>query len=186
VPTVAVRTHVAHGAGALVSRYPGGNSAPGRHQHHHSCLGEVSYSHAIVGVSPHDYGRAMVGYICPTHTVSVTYKLGVTAAGMTEHASLLGATEGKRPIAAPLSVFPVPARPPDSGVCCRSIFIYPDDISLGKATVQRVSQANTTSEQYSCQSFPEPRDERDMRAWPLCALPAACAPPAVCQPIPSL
>jgi hypothetical protein len=38
------------------------------------------YSHAIVGVSPHDYGRAMVGYICPTHTVSVTYKLGVTAA----------------------------------------------------------------------------------------------------------
>ena len=39
------------------------------------------YSHAIVGVSPHDYGRAMVGYICPTHTVSVTYKLGVTAAG---------------------------------------------------------------------------------------------------------
>ena len=40
------------------------------------------YSHAIVGVSPHDYGRAMVGYICPTHTVSVTYKLGVTAAGM--------------------------------------------------------------------------------------------------------
>jgi hypothetical protein len=39
------------------------------------------YSHAIVGVSPHDYGRAMVRYICPTHTVSVTYKLGVTAAG---------------------------------------------------------------------------------------------------------
>ena len=39
------------------------------------------YSHAIVGVSPHDYGRAMAGYICPTHTVSVTYKLGVTAAG---------------------------------------------------------------------------------------------------------
>jgi hypothetical protein len=39
------------------------------------------YSHAIVGVSPHDYGRAMVGYICPTHTVSVTHKLGVTAAG---------------------------------------------------------------------------------------------------------
>jgi hypothetical protein len=37
------------------------------------------YSHAIVGVSPHEYGRAMVGYICPTHTVSVTYKLGVTA-----------------------------------------------------------------------------------------------------------
>eukprot|EP01049_Picozoa_sp_SAG25_P003363 SAG25_NODE_193_length_12184_cov_5.527844_4_plen_103_part_00 len=39
------------------------------------------YSHAIVGVSPHDYGRAMAGYICPTHTVSVTYKLGVTAVG---------------------------------------------------------------------------------------------------------
>jgi hypothetical protein len=39
------------------------------------------YSHAIVGVSPHDYGRAMAGYICPTHTVSVTYKLGVTEAG---------------------------------------------------------------------------------------------------------
>jgi hypothetical protein len=28
--------------------------------------------------------------------VSVTYKLGVTAAGMIEHASLLEATEGKR------------------------------------------------------------------------------------------
>jgi hypothetical protein len=39
------------------------------------------YSHAIVGVSPQDYGRAMAGYICLTHTVSVTYKLGVTAAG---------------------------------------------------------------------------------------------------------
>ena len=39
------------------------------------------YSHAIVGVSPHDYGRVMAGDICPTHTVSVTYKLGVTAAG---------------------------------------------------------------------------------------------------------
>ena len=39
------------------------------------------YSHAIVGVTPHDYGRAMAGCICPTHTVSVTYKLGVTAAG---------------------------------------------------------------------------------------------------------
>jgi hypothetical protein len=53
------------------------------------------YSHAIVGVSPHEYGRAMVGYICPTHTVSVTYKLGVTAAGMIEHASLLEATEDR-------------------------------------------------------------------------------------------
>jgi hypothetical protein len=31
------------------------------------------YIHAVVGVSTHDYGRAMVGYICPTHTVSVTY-----------------------------------------------------------------------------------------------------------------
>ena len=39
------------------------------------------YYHGIIGVSPHDYGRAMVGYIRPTHTVSVTYKLGVTAAG---------------------------------------------------------------------------------------------------------
>eukprot|EP01047_Picozoa_sp_COSAG01_P084414 COSAG01_NODE_18108_length_1100_cov_1.254745_1_plen_157_part_00 len=36
--------------------------------------------------------------ICPTHTVSVTYKLGVTAAVMIEVASLLEATEGKRPI----------------------------------------------------------------------------------------
>jgi hypothetical protein len=42
----------------------------------------------------------MVGYICPTHTVSVTYKLGVTAVRMIMHASLLEATEGKRPIAA--------------------------------------------------------------------------------------
>eukprot|EP01047_Picozoa_sp_COSAG01_P029097 COSAG01_NODE_1986_length_8712_cov_118.329618_2_plen_104_part_00 len=42
----------------------------------------------------------MVGYICHTHIVSVTYKLGVTAAGMIEQASLLEATEGKRPIAA--------------------------------------------------------------------------------------
>jgi hypothetical protein len=58
------------------------------------------YSHAIVGVSPHDYGRAMVGYICPTHTVSVTYKLGVTAAGMIGHAPSPRPTEGKRPIAA--------------------------------------------------------------------------------------
>jgi hypothetical protein len=39
------------------------------------------YIHTIVGVSIHDYGRAMAGYICPTHTVSVTYKLGVTTAG---------------------------------------------------------------------------------------------------------
>jgi hypothetical protein len=39
------------------------------------------YSHAIVGVTPHDYERAMAGCICPTHTVSVTYKLGVTTAG---------------------------------------------------------------------------------------------------------
>jgi hypothetical protein len=38
------------------------------------------YSHAIVGVGPHDYGGEMVGYMCPTHTVSVTYRLGVTAA----------------------------------------------------------------------------------------------------------
>jgi hypothetical protein len=66
----------------------------------HLVTGMCMYSHAIVGVSPQNYGRAMVGYICPTHTVSVTYKLGVTAAGMTEHASLLEATEGKRPIAA--------------------------------------------------------------------------------------
>jgi hypothetical protein len=58
------------------------------------------YSHAIVGVTPHDYERAMAGCICPTHTVSVTYKLGVTTAGMIEVASLLEATEGKRPIAA--------------------------------------------------------------------------------------
>jgi hypothetical protein len=57
------------------------------------------YSHTIVGVSPHDYGRAMVGYICPTHTVSVTYKLGVTAAGMIGHAPSPRPTEGKRPIA---------------------------------------------------------------------------------------
>jgi hypothetical protein len=39
------------------------------------------YSHAIVGVSPHDYGRATMWYMCPTHAVSVTYRLGVTAAG---------------------------------------------------------------------------------------------------------
>jgi hypothetical protein len=58
------------------------------------------YSHAIVGVSPHDNGRAMVGYICPTHTVSVTYKLGVTAAGMIGYAPSPRPTEGKRPIAA--------------------------------------------------------------------------------------
>jgi hypothetical protein len=42
----------------------------------------------------------MVGYICPTHTVSVTYKLGVTAAGMIGHAPSPRPTEGKRPIAA--------------------------------------------------------------------------------------
>jgi hypothetical protein len=42
----------------------------------------------------------MVGYICPTHTVSVTYKLGVTAAGMISHAPSPRPTEGKRPIGA--------------------------------------------------------------------------------------
>jgi hypothetical protein len=31
-------------------------------------------------VSPHDYGRALLWQICPTHAVSVTYRLGVTAA----------------------------------------------------------------------------------------------------------
>ena len=36
------------------------------------------YSHAIVGVSPHDYGSAMVRHICPTHAVSVTHRPGVT------------------------------------------------------------------------------------------------------------
>eukprot|EP01047_Picozoa_sp_COSAG01_P078131 COSAG01_NODE_14318_length_1469_cov_2.920438_1_plen_103_part_10 len=35
------------------------------------------YSHAIVGVSPHDYGRAMAGYICPTHTESVHISLAL-------------------------------------------------------------------------------------------------------------
>eukprot|EP01049_Picozoa_sp_SAG25_P004343 SAG25_NODE_271_length_10616_cov_28.967091_11_plen_187_part_00 len=39
------------------------------------------YCHGIIGVSPHDYGRAMLWQICPTHAVSVTYRLGVTAAG---------------------------------------------------------------------------------------------------------
>ena len=39
------------------------------------------YCHGIIGVSPHDYGRALLWQICPTHAVSVTYRLGVTAAG---------------------------------------------------------------------------------------------------------
>jgi hypothetical protein len=39
------------------------------------------YSHAIVGVSPHDYGRAIVGYIiCPTHTVRMGLEL-ITGTG---------------------------------------------------------------------------------------------------------
>jgi hypothetical protein len=47
----------------------------------------------------------------------------------------------RRQAAALLSVFPVPARPPDSGVCCRSIFIYHEEISLGKATVPVLTTA---------------------------------------------
>jgi hypothetical protein len=38
------------------------------------------YCHGIIGVSPHDYGRALLWQICPTHAVLVTYRLGVTAA----------------------------------------------------------------------------------------------------------
>jgi hypothetical protein len=75
------------------------------------------YNHAIVGMSPYDYGREMVGYICRTHTVSVTYRrhrLGVTAAGMIEGASLLEATEGKRPIAAAASTLDLASTPPQS------------------------------------------------------------------------
>jgi hypothetical protein len=39
------------------------------------------YCHGIIGVSTHDYGRALLWQISPTHAVSVTYRLGVTAAG---------------------------------------------------------------------------------------------------------
>jgi hypothetical protein len=57
------------------------------------------YSHAIVGVSPHDYGRATMWYMCPTHAMSVTYRLGVTAAGCSTMHRAIHFSTGKRPIA---------------------------------------------------------------------------------------